>query len=407
MNLGKPSIHDLPVNDITSLGIVAQQIQQEAEARGESLPPPVRLHVGEPSFRTPEHIRQAAIESIQNEPLTYGPPAGWPWLRVLLAEKIARVNGYTVMPEHVAISMGGTGALQAALLATVGAGDEALVPDPHWPHYTIQLASCGATRVSYPLEPQTGWQPDIAQLERLVTSRTRLLIINSPGNPTGAVFPKQLVADLLDFARRHNLVLLSDECYDEIVFEGRHISPASLLSFDEFNQGRVICVYSFSKSYAMTGWRIGYLATGAELLKTITSVLDGCNTNISTAVQRAAAAALSGPQTCVGEMREAYRHRRDLAVHLLREHGRYHYTPHGAFYLLIDITSPDHPQRSSRQFALDLLRARNVTAASGASFGSVADHYVRISLAASEEEIEHGVREICLFADMGRDFSTI
>lgn len=401
MNLGKPSIHNLPVNDITSLGIVARQMQQEAEARGESLPPPARLHVGEPSFRTPEHIRQAAIESIQHEALTYGPPAGWPWLRELLAEKIARINGYAVTPQHVAIGMGGTGALQAALLATVSAGDEVLVPDPHWPHYTIQLASCGATRVPYPLDPQAGWLPDIAQLERLVTSRTRLLIINSPGNPTGAVFPPQLVADLLDFARRHDLVLLSDECYDEIVFEGRHTSPASLLSFDEFNEGRVMCVYSFSKSYAMTGWRIGYLTCGAELVKSITSVLDGCNTNISTAIQRAAAAALSGSQACVGEMRDAYRQRRDRAVQLLQEHGRYRYTPHGAFYLLIDITSPDQPQRSSRQFALDLLRERNITAASGTSFGSVADHYVRISLAASEEEIERGVREICLFAQNG------
>jgi aspartate aminotransferase len=395
MNFGKPHIHDLPVNDITSLGITAQHMQQEAEARGITLPPPVRLHVGEPSFRTPEHIRQAAIEAIQREPLTYGPPAGWPWLRELLAGKIARVNGYGVTPQNIAVTMGGTGAIQAALLATLGVGDEALVPDPHWPHYTIQLASCGAACVHYPLDARTGWLPSIAQLERLVTPRTRLLLINSPGNPTGAVFPPQLVTELLDFARRHDLTLLSDECYDEIVFEGRHTSPASLLSYDEFNQGRAICVYSFSKSYAMTGWRIGYVATGAELLKSITFVLDGMHTNISTAIQRAAAAALMGPQTCVGEMREAYRRRRDLAVRLLQEHGRYLYTPHGAFYLLIDITSPAHLHRSSRQFALDLLRERNVTAASGTSFGPAAEQYLRISLAAPEEEIERGVREIC------------
>jgi aspartate aminotransferase len=399
MHAGKPTIHDLPVNDITSLGIIAQQMQQEAEARGVVLPPPVRLHVGEPSFRTPEHIRQAAIEAIRNEPLTYGPPAGWPWLRELVAEKIARVDGYTVTPQNVAITMGGTGALQAALLATVGVGEEVLVPDPHWPHYTIQLASCGATQIPYPLDPQSGWLPDVAQLERLITPRTRLLLINSPGNPTGAVFPPQLVADLLDFARRHDLYLLSDECYDEIVFEGQHTSSASLLSHEEFDQGRVICVYSFSKSYAMTGWRIGYVAAGAELLKTIAAVLDGSHTNISTAIQRAAAAALTGPQACVGEMRDAYRLRRDLAVRLLREHGRYLYTPRGAFYLLIDISGPGDRPRHSRQFALDLLRERNVTAASGASFGSVADHYLRISLAASEEEIERGVREICAFAD--------
>lgn len=399
MNLGKSHIHNLPVNDITSLGITALHMQREAESRGITLPPPVRLHVGEPSFRTPEHIRQAAIETIERETLTYGPPAGWPWLRELLAEKIARVNGYEVTAANVAVTMGGTGAIQAALLATVSAGDEVLIPDPHWPHYMMQLASSGATGVPYPLDPGTGWLPDIAQLEQLVTPRTRTLLINSPGNPTGAVFSSQLVAELLDFARRHELYLLSDECYDEIVFEGWHTSPAALLSYDEFNEGRVMCVYSFSKSYAMTGWRVGYVVTGTELLKTITHVLDGSHTNISTAMQRAAEAALIGPQECIGEMREAYRRRRDLAVRLLQEHGRYLYTPHGAFYLLIDITNPDQPRRQSRQFTLDLLRERNVTAASGASFGSVAEQYVRISLAASEEEIERGVREICLFAD--------
>jgi aspartate aminotransferase len=208
-----------------------------------------------------------------------------------------------------------------------------------------------------------------------------------------------LVADLLDFARRHDLYLFSDECYDEIVFEGRHVSPASLLTPHEFNEGRVTCIYTFSKSYAMTGWRIGYIVTGAELLKTISNVLDASYTNISTAIQRAAAAALSGPQDCVGEMRHAYRRRRDLAVSLLKDHGRYVYTPRGAFYILIDITNAQHPQRHARQFTLDLLRETNITVAPGSLFGPAADHYVRVSLAASDEEIERGMREICRFAD--------
>lgn len=399
MKSGKPHIYHLPINDVTTLGAFAYELQQEAEARGEVLPPAARLHIGEPSFRTPEHIRLAAIEALQGEPITYGPAAGWPWLRELIAEKIERVNGYHVGPQQVAIAMGGTGAIQSALLATVGVGDEVLIPDPHWPHYTMQLASCGATAVSYPLDPRNEWLPDIAHLERLVTPRTRLLVINSPGNPTGAVYPAQLVEDLLDFARRHDLYLLSDECYDEILFEGIHVSPGALLTHDEFNLGRVICVYTFSKTYAMTGWRIGYLVTGTQLLKTITYVLDASYTNISTVIQRAAAAALIGPQTCVAEMRQTYHRRRDLAVGLLKELGRYVYTPHGAFYLLIDVTGPDGTGRRGRQFALDLLRERNVAAAPGSTFGSVAENHVRISLAASDEEIVHGVREICAFAD--------
>ena len=399
MKVGRQHIHNIPVNDITNLSIYASHMQHEAEARGEVLPPAIRLHIGEPSFRTPEHIRQAAIESIQREPMTYGPSSGWHWLRELVAERVARVNGYEVEPQNIAITMGGTGAIQSALLATVSAGDEVLVPDPHWPQYTTQLATCGAKLVPYPLDPQKGWLPEIEQLERLVTPRTRVLLINSPGNPTGAVFPAQLMAELLNFAWWHDLYLLSDECYDEIVFEGKHISPASLMTHEEFEQGRVICVYTFSKSYAMTGWRIGYVVTGTSLLKTISNVLDASHTNINTAIQRAAAAALTGPQTCLSEMRDAYHRRRDLAVRLLQEHGRYLYTPHGAFYILIDIANSEHPNRQSRQFGLDLVHERNITVASGSSFGFFADHYVRVSLAASEEEIERGVREICLFAD--------
>ncbi len=399
MKAGKEHISGLPGNDVTELGTYAQRLQLEAETRGETLPPPVRLQIGEPNFRTPEHIRLAAIESMQNEPLTYGPAAGWPWLRALLAEKIRRVDGYRVGPENTAIGMGGTGALLTALMATVGAGDEVLFPDPGWPHYRMQLASCGVTAVPYPLDPHNDWLPDVAQLEQLVTPRTRMLIINTPGNPTGAVFPAPLVATLLNFARRHDLYLLSDECYDEILFEGTHVSPATMLSREEFESGRVICIYTFSKSYSMTGWRIGYVATGANLIKTITKVLDASYTNISTAIQRGAAAALNGPQACVGEMRAAYRRRRDLAVGLLKEHGRYLYTPRGAFYILVDVSHPNGEPRQARQFALDLLRERNVAVASGTSFGDVAQNYVRVSLAASDEEIARGLHELCEFAD--------
>jgi aspartate/methionine/tyrosine aminotransferase len=145
MKTGKEGIYSLPINDITNLGSIASQVQREAEAQGILLPPPLRLHIGEPSFRTPEHISQAAVGSLQMEVQTYGPPSGWPWLRELLAAKISRVNGYQVGPENTAVTVGGTGAILVALLAIVGPGDEVLIPDPHWPQYTMQLAACGAT----------------------------------------------------------------------------------------------------------------------------------------------------------------------------------------------------------------------------------------------------------------------
>jgi aspartate aminotransferase len=399
MKTGKERIHSLPINDITNLGSIAQEMQREAEARGVSLPPPLRLHIGEPSFGTPEHIRRAAIEATRTELVTYGPPAGWPWLRELLAEKIARVNGYRVRPEHTAVTVGGTGAILSALLATVGPGDEVLIPDPHWPQYRMQLATCGATGVTYTLSPANEWLPDVTQMEQLVTSRTRMLIINSPANPTGAVFPRAVMADLLDFARRHDLYLLSDECYDEILFEGEHISPASLMTPEEFESGRVIAVYTFSKTYAMTGWRIGYLVAGTELLKTISYVVDAGYTNVSLLAQRAAAAALTGPQDCVNEMRAIYKQRRNLAVNILRSHGRYLYTPHGAFYILVEARRGNGEPRSGRELARNLLRERNVTVAPGSGFGSVAEHFVRVSLAGPDEEIERGLRELCEYAE--------
>jgi aspartate aminotransferase len=399
MKFGKQHIHVLAGNDVTDLGAYAQQLQFEAEARGEVLPPAVRLHIGEPSFGTPEHIRRAAIQAIETEQMTYGPATGWLWLRELLAEKIKRADGYSVGPEHIAVAVGGTGAILASLTATVGVGDEVLISDPCWPMYFMQLASCGATGVPYPLDPKNEWLPDVTQLEKLVTSRTRLLIVNTPNNPTGAVYPPQLMHDLLNFARRHDLYLLSDECYDELIFEGGHVSPATMLSREEFESGRCICIYSFSKTYAMTGWRLGYIVAGTELIKTITNVLNSSYTNVSTIQQRAGAAALTGSQEYVTEMREAYRLRRNLAINLLKDFGRYTCTPHGTFFLLINVSNRMGQSRSGRKFALDLLRERNVAVASGNNFGSVAENYVRISLGAPEKEIERGVREICAFAD--------
>ncbi len=399
MKTGKREIYEQPVNDVTSLGGYAQRLQEEAAASGRVLPPPVRLQIGEPDFRTPEHIRLAGQRSIEQDALTYGPSAGWPWLRELIAEKVTRVNGYAIKPENTVVTLGGTGAVLAAMLATVGTGDEVLIPDPHWPMYAMQLATTGATSVPYPLDAQGEWLPDISHLERLVTPRTRMLVINSPGNPTGAVFPRQLIADLLAFALRHDLYLISDEAYDQIVFEGEHISPASMLSPSEFEEGHFIGVYTFSKTYAMTGWRVGYTVSSAKVAESITNVLSAQSTNLSIIVQRAAAAALTGPQECVAIMRDSYRRRRDIVVDLLKDYGRYVYTPRGAFYALIDVRGKHGQSRRGRGFALALLHERNVAIAPGSGFGDVAQEYVRISLAGSEEEIARGVREICTFAD--------
>ncbi|WP_052891036.1 pyridoxal phosphate-dependent aminotransferase [Thermogemmatispora carboxidivorans] len=386
----------LPPNPLAEL----RQVAEERERAGQAL---LRLEIGEPSFRTPPHITAAALASLQEEPQTYGPSCGWPWLRELLTEKIRRINGYEVSPANIGVTVGGTGAVQLALLATVGEGDEVLLPNPGWPHYYRQLAIAGARPVPYPLDPASGWLPDLRELERRVSTRTRLLIVNSPGNPTGAVFPREMVTALLDFARRHRLLLLSDECYDELVFEGEHISPATLLTPAEREREGFIAIYSFSKTYAMTGWRIGYLVASQTLMRSLSQVLDASYTSLPLATQRAAAAALRGPQDCVAQMRAAYRQRRDRAVALLKRYGRYEYTPHGAFYILVKTSSqPDggrHSNKSgstlSNAFALELLRRRNVLVVPGSLFGPQTVDYVRVSLGAEEETIEQGLSAIC------------
>lgn len=397
IKVGKPHIYTLPPNEVRILNRYAQKLQQDAEKNGEDLLPLINLLIGEPDFPTPEHIKNAAIEAIQQQAIGYGPAAGWPWLKELIAEKIRSKNGYRVEEDHVAITVGGTGAVQAAFLATLQEGDEVLIPDPGWPQYQLQLSCCGAKPVHYPLMSANGWLPDVAQLEQLLTPRSRMIVINSPANPSGAVFPTSLIAELLDFALRHNLYLLSDECYDEITFEQMHVSPASFLSTQSFENGNIICIYSFSKTYSMTGWRIGYVVSSKKLIQTITNVLDSSHTNISTLIQHAAAAALCGPQNCVQVMRMAYHQRRDCAIALLKEQQRFTYTPQGAFYILIDISNAAEPYRQGKDFAHALLQKRHVAVAPGTSFGNTIPQFVRVSLAAKEQDIAHGIRNLCMF----------
>jgi|SRR5579859_4494607 len=356
-------------------------------ARASQQPGCIRLELGEPDFRTPEHIRRAALEAIERKSITYGPSAGLLTLRQALAAKVQRVNGFAASPEEISITAGGTGALMAALQVISGPGDEVLIPDPAWPMYTNMLASVGAQAVSYRLHPETGWLPHLGELERLVTPHTKALIINSPANPTGAVFPRALMETLVDFAQRHDLYLLSDEAYDELVYEGEHISPAALC-----DDGRVISAYTFSKTYSMTGWRIGYAVARPEISQAIAAVVSATYTNVSHLVQWAAEAALAGPQDCVAAMRDSYCQRRDAALEILRAHGVNSAPPKGAFYLLIDISPAGMP---SQEFATRLIQERNIAIAPGSAFGQTIDGYARVSLASALSDLQQGLAGAC------------
>jgi aspartate/methionine/tyrosine aminotransferase len=349
----------------------------------------IRLEVGQPDFRTPDHVAEAAKRAIDEGWTFYTQTAGLPSLRERLAAKLRRVNGIDVEPGRITCGSGGVSVISAAVTALCDPGDEVLLPDPHWPNYTTMAPSAGARCVFYPCPAEQGFLPDLDRLEALLTPRSRVLVVNSPNNPTGSVYPPATLRALGQLAERRGLWLLSDECYDQIVLQGEGVAP-SLANFAD--PDRVISAFTFSKTYAMTGWRLGYACGTAPVVDAMVKVLEANSSCTSTISQKAGEAALDGPQDCVATMVAAYRRRRDLVVDLLQEAGLLLSTPTGAFYILADV-SPSG--LDSRAFALRLLDQRGVAVAPGSAFGEVAAGAVRISLASSDEHLREGVGRLC------------
>jgi aspartate aminotransferase len=345
----------------------------------------VNLGFGEPDFDTPAHIVEAAARAAREGRTRYTLSRGITPLREACAARLpARPDG-AVRAEDVVATVGGAGAIFSTLATIAGRGSRILVPDPCWPNYVGHCALLELDAVRYPLDPALGFEPDLDALDALAPGATAI-VINTPGNPTGAVWRRETVAACMDLARRHGLYVIADEVYDELAFDGEHVSA---LPLDE--DGRVIGIFSFSKTYAMTGWRVGYLAAPpalAPLLGKVPETLWSCPT---APAQWAALAALEGPQDCVAEMRAAYRERRDLVVRLLRAAGLFVAEPRGAFYALADV-------RRAREPTLDLARRlvldHGVVCAPGSTFGPSGEGFLRVSLAASPAAIEEGVRRI-------------
>ena len=355
-----------------------------------STPGAIRLDVGQPNFPTPDHIKEAGKRAIDENKTFYTHTQGLISLREKLVTKLERVNGIRTTPDRIACGPGGVGALAAVFGAVLESGDEVLMPDPGWPNTRLMLTWTGARGVFYPCAAADGFQPDLDALARSITKRTKMLLINSPNNPTGAVYPAATIARLIEIAQRHNLWLLSDECYDQIILDGTWTSPASLAPDDP----RIASVFTFSKSYSMTGWRIGYVTGSAALIDTATKVLESNSSCVSTITQVAAEAALDGPQDCVGEMVAAYRHRRNVVVDILREAEMLVSEPTGAFYCMADIS---RGRLHAREFAFRLLRERGVSVAPGSAFGEIASGAVRISLASSDTDLREGVGRLAEF----------
>jgi aspartate/methionine/tyrosine aminotransferase len=350
-----------------------------------SLDDVLHLEIGEPDFPTPPHVVEAAQRAIADGVVKYTVSRGLPTLRELIAAKLHDRNGVDADADRVVVSAGGTPAIFEALLVLLHPGDGILVPDPGWPVFALAASLQQARVLRYRVRPETGYLPDLDELAALAPD-ARVLVVNSPSNPTGAVYDRATLEALYELARRHGLAILSDEVYEDIVFEGEHVSLSAL---DE--DGRVVSIFSFSKGYAMTGWRIGYLTGPSAFVETLIRVQEPVIACPSYVSQKAAEAALTGPQEMLAGRREEYRARRDAVVPLLRGHGLFVAEPRGTFYAMANVSPLG---TDTYAIARRLLLEERVAAAPGETFGPGGAGLVRLSLAGPLEVVTEGVGRI-------------
>jgi aspartate/methionine/tyrosine aminotransferase len=351
--------------------------------RAAAYPDAIHLEIGQPDFGAPAHVIEAAVNAARYDYTGYTANSGMLALREAIVVKLARENNLNVTTDNVIVTVGAMQAVFASMTVLLNPGDEILLPDPGYGNFTMAALLGHAVPRYYPTLASRGFEPDMAALESLVTERTRVLFINSPSNPTGAVYSEEIMRACLDLCRRHDLYLVSDETYDRLVFEGEHYSPAQ---WD--HEGRVVSIFTTSKSYAMTGWRVGYAVANTDVIAAMTKIQEPTMSCVNTVAQHGAIAALLGPQDCVEVMRTEYRRRRDLAVDLALENELSVSYPHGAFYMLVDISAQP---KSSIAFCCDLLESEHLAVAPGSSFGERCDGYVRISLCAEAAALEQGI----------------
>lgn len=357
--------------------------------RAARFPDAIHLEIGQPDFPAPEHVIEAAVHAARHSYTGYTANSGMLELRKAVVVKLKRENDMHVSTNQIVVTIGAMEAVFATMAVLLDAGDEILLPDPGYGNFFMAAHLVKSTSRAYPTLADQGFIPDFDALEELVNERTKVLFINSPSNPTGAVYPKEVMQACLEFCRRHDLYLVSDETYDRLVFEGEHHSPAQ---WDE--EGRVVSIFTTSKTYAMTGWRVGYAVANEEIAAAMSKIQEPIVSCVNTVAQHGAMAALLGPQDCVTEMRQEYRRRRDVAVELAQNEELSVSYPHGAFYMLADISSQ---KKDSITFCRDLLDEERLALAPGRSFGERSDRYVRISLCASEKDLVVGIPRLARY----------
>jgi len=334
----------------------------------------INLGLGQPDFDTPEHIKKAAIKAIHEGFTGYTFGSGIPELRAALCTKFKEENRFEVAPEEIIVTSGASEALAISLAALLNPGDEVLISNPGFVSYNALTGILGGKAVSVPLAEDFTLKPE-AVLEKL-SPKTKALILNSPSNPTGAVAEKADVKALAEIAEDHDFTIISDEVYEYFVYEGEHVSPARY-------SDKVITVNATSKSYAMTGWRLGYLAAAKEYIEQMLKVHQYIQACANSIAQKAAYAAVTGPKTSVFAMRAEFRKRRDVLVKGLNELGMECALPKGAFYAFPKV-------KDSAEVASKLI-SNGVVVVPGTAFGSEGDGFIRISYAASMEDINRAL----------------
>jgi aminotransferase len=354
------------------------------------VPGAVSLAVGEPGFPTPPHIVEAAAQALRDGFTKYSPNPGYLDLREAIAERAERVHGYRVDPAtEVFVTVGAMQALALTFMVGIDPGDEVLVTDPSYTNFDGTITLAGGRSVFVPTDPERGYLPHVEDVAAAITPRTRAILVNSPANPTGAVYPRDLLHAIADLAVLHDLLLISDETYAALTYgDVRTVSPASFPGLRD----RTISIYSFSKEYAMTGWRIGYLTGPAPMLEVMAPVQEAMASCVNSATQRAALAAIRGPQDCVETMRQAYQRRRDLVVERLsRVPGVRCPRPDGAFYAFPDVRQVTHDTTGLGE---RLLFDHRVVVSPGEAFGPRSGGFLRLSYACSDEDLAEGLTRL-------------
>jgi aspartate aminotransferase len=373
---------------VSSTAAVVAKAEQ-LKATGAKL---VDFGAGEPDFPTPQHIKQAAEQAIEANFTRYTPTGGTGDLRRAIVERHALDFGSNYKPEECVATVGGKQAIFQAVVATVNPGDEVILPVPYWTSFLDIIRYADGQPVLLQTREEEGFTVRAADVEKLVTPKTRLVIVNSPNNPTGAAIPPEEMERLLALAERHSLWLLTDECYCRFLYDGH--APFSLGASG--NRDNLIVVGSLSKTYAMTGWRVGFALGAQALISNMVKLQSHSTSNVTSFVQKAAIEALIGPQDSVEIMRAEYERRRDRIVAGLRALPGVRCTmPGGAFYVYPNIGAYLGPDRDATAFVSELLQQAQVAVVPGPAFGT-AEH-VRISYAASLEQIDEGLERFGAF----------